>query len=325
MVFTLAGDQAMATSRPRRTGTSPEELRRLPRLPRQPTSFVGRDREVASIGDLLLAEHVRVLTLVGPPGIGKTRLALAAADNVRGEFEAGAIFVDLSPVRDPGVVPHAIAHILGVAAANDTPVLRRLITFLQGWNLLLVLDNFEQVVEARVIVAELLEAVEGLKVLVTSREPLRLSWERQFPVPPLEVPPLAPLPPLLDLARYASIALFVDRAQAGHPGFLLTPENARPVAEICARLDGLPLSIEMAAARVKTLSPEAIARRLDRQLPLLAAGGARRPGAASDDARGDRVELRHADGGGAVALPQAVSLLGRVHAGGRTDGVWRPG
>lgn len=252
------------------TSSSPPAVR--PRLPRPSTSFLGRDREVAGIRDLMLSHHVRFLTLVGPPGVGKTRLAVAVADDIRGEFEDDVVFVDLSPVRDPALVPLAVAQTLGITLMDDTPVPQQLVRFLHGWKVLLVLDNFEHVLGARTFVAEILEGLDGLKIIATSREPLHLSGEREFPVAPLEIPSLDALPPVEDLIRYASLALLIERARAVQPDFALTPQNAKSVAEICVRLDGLPLAIEMAAARLKAFPPNTIAQRLDRALLLLAAG-----------------------------------------------------
>lgn len=250
------------------TSSSPPAVR--PRLPRPSTSFLGRDREVAGIRDLMLSDHVRLLTLVGPPGVGKTRLAVAVADDIRGEFEDDAVFVDLSPVRDPALVPLAVAQTLGITLTDDTPVPQRLVRFLHGWKLLLVLDNFEHVLGARTFVAEIIEGLDGLKIIATSREPLHLNGEREFPVAPLGIPSLDALPRVEDLIRYASLALLIERARAVRPDFALTPQNAKSVAEICVRLDGLPLAIEMAAARLKAFSPDMIAQRLDRALVVLA-------------------------------------------------------
>ncbi|HEX8600086.1 MAG TPA: tetratricopeptide repeat protein [Chloroflexia bacterium] len=247
-------------------------------LPASPTPLIGRTAEVEKARTRLLTDGVRLLTLLGPPGIGKTRLALEVAGDLLDEFPEGVFFVPLAPVSAPPLVASAIAQVLGLKETGDEPAQAKLIQHLQHARTLLLLDNFEQVVTAADLVGELLARCPELKVLVTSREALRLRGERQFNVPPLGLPREGHLPTVEDLAGYAAVQLFVERAQAVS-SFRLTEENARTVAAICARLDGLPLAIELVAARSKLLPPKAILSRLigaaGRNSLHLAAGGAR--------------------------------------------------
>jgi predicted ATPase/transcriptional regulator with XRE-family HTH domain len=242
-------------------------------LPAALTSFIGRERELAATA-LLLAGGTRLLTLTGPGGSGKTRLALAAAERVRDGYPDGIAFVDLSPVTDPGLVATAIARALGVRESGSHSVPTLLGEFLRTRRMLLLLDNFEQVVEGAPLVSELLQGCPALTVLVTSRVVLRVAGEREYAVPPLPVPDPASLPEPAALVASPAVALFVQRACAVRPDFALTDDNAAAVASICVRLDGLPLALELAAARVRTLSPQALLARLDHRLALLT-GGAR--------------------------------------------------
>ena len=250
----------------------PVEGQRPHNLPAQPTPLIGRERELATARGLLLRDDVRLLTLTGPAGTGKTRLALAVAASLLDAFDDGAAFVDLAPIADPALVTSAIAQVLGVQETGAQAALERLQRALQSRRHLLVLDNFEQILTAAPQLAGLLGACPGLKLLVTSRASLRLRWEHEFPVPPLALPDLAGGLPPDELARAPSVALFLDRARAGRPDFALDPANALTVAELCHRLDGLPLAIELAAARSKLYSPQAILARLGRRLDLLAGG-----------------------------------------------------
>ncbi|HEY0069990.1 MAG TPA: tetratricopeptide repeat protein [Chloroflexia bacterium] len=249
-------------------------------LPVSPTPLIGRKAEVEKARTRLLTDGVRLLTLVGPPGIGKTRLALEVAGELLDEFGDGVFFVPLAPVSAPPLVASTIAQVLGLKETSDESVDATLIQHLRHAKALLVLDNFEQVVSAAGLVGDLLARCPELKVLVTSREALRLRGERQFNVPPLALPGEGQLPTVEALAGYAAVQLFVERAQAVS-NFRLTEENAGAVATICARLDGLPLAIELVAARSKLLPPKAILSRLmgpgaDGRASLrLAAGGAR--------------------------------------------------
>jgi predicted ATPase len=243
-------------------------------VPTPASSFIGREREVRAVRELIERDDVRLVTLTGPGGIGKTRIALRAASDLQTSFEDGVAVVMLSPVSSPAMVVPAIAEALGAPETSGRAPIDGVEDFLRRRRMLLVLDNFEHLVEAATVVAELLEAAEHLKVLVTSREVLRLSGEREFPVPPLSLPESDVADPSDALARSEAVRLFVDRAQAVRPDFALTDELTPVVAEICRRLDGLPLAIELAAARVRTLTPQAIAGRLDRRLHLLT-GGAR--------------------------------------------------
>ena len=238
-------------------------------LPAQLTSFVGREQEIAAVEGLLA--DARLLTLTGPGGTGKTRLALQVAAEVLTDFADGAFFVDLSAITDPGVVPSEIAGALEVAEEPGRPILESLKDHLRDRELLLVLDNFEQVTDAAPPVLELIEHVPRLKVLVTSRAVLHLYGEQELPVPSLALPDPAHLPDLTSLSQYEAVALFIERAAAVKPDFAVTNENAPAVAAICVRLDGLPLAIELAASRVKLLSPQAILDRLEQRLPVLAA------------------------------------------------------
>ena len=233
------------------------------------TPFFGREAEVAAVQSLLRDAEVRLLTLTGPGGIGKTRLALAAGEKLAPSFTHGAVFVDLAPVRDPALVLPAIAAAIGVRETPVHPLAGLVEEELADRHLLLLLDNFEQLSDAAPVVADLLAAAPGVKILVTSRAPLRLRGEHVYAVPALALPTAAER---ADLAANEAVAFFVDRAQAVRPGFALTDELAPVIAEICARLDGLPLAIELAAARLKLLPPRALLARLEQRLPLLTGG-----------------------------------------------------
>ncbi len=222
---------------------------------------------------LLRSEQTRLLTLCGPGGVGKTRLGIRVAEELADEFADGVCFDSLAPIRDPELVIPTIARTLGLSELGEGPLSERLGELLKARDLLLVLDNFEQVVEAAPRVAELLAVCPRLKVLVTSREVLHLSCERVFPVPPLGLPDVEQLPEdILALSEYGAVAFFVQRARMAKPDFRLTEENAPVVAEICVRLDGMPLAIEFAAARLRLISPRAILDRLRHRLRLLKGG-----------------------------------------------------
>jgi predicted ATPase len=244
-------------------------------LPAPATPLVGREQEAEAASELVLREGVRLVTLTGPGGVGKSRLALEVARQLGSSFADGVRFVDLAPVQRADLVVAAIAAGLGLRTSGG-PLIADVKAYLRRRRLVLLLDNFEQVTVAAPLVAELLTAAAGLVVVVTSRTVLRLSGEHEFQVAPLPTPPAGTAggPQLADLRQYASVTLFAERAHAAAPGFELTSENAEAVAEICRRLDGLPLAIELAAARVRLLPPQAIVERLDDRMSLLT-GGAR--------------------------------------------------
>jgi predicted ATPase/class 3 adenylate cyclase len=281
-------------------------------LPVRLTTFVGRERERALVTELL--DSSRLVTLTGPGGTGKTRLAVEAASGVLDRFPDGVFFVDLAPITDPALVPSAILTAVGPrGGAGPLSELERLQIELRDRETLLVLDNFEQVIEAASAVGVILVSAPRIRVLATSRSPLRLEGEREIPVAPLDLPgagePISPG----DLHRFEAIALFAERATAIDPGFTIDQGNAAAIVEICRRLDGLPLAIELAASRLRVLSPAAMLERLDRALPLLSGGPRDRP---------DRQRtLRDAIDWSYRLLPPAVASLFRrlcVFAGGFT-------
>jgi predicted ATPase len=237
-----------------------------------PTSLIGRESEVAAIL-LMLDEGARLLTVTGPGGTGKTRLAREVAAEALDRYPDGVFVVDLSSLTDPALVVPTIAATLGVREIPGQPLFATLASYLAPKRLLLLLDNYEQVLEAAPDTAGLLTTGPGLVIIVTSREPLHVRGEREFPLLPLPLPAANRLPSLEELAQVPSVALFVERATASRPDFALTIGNATAVASIGRRLDGLPLAIELAAARVKVLPPAALLARLDQRLSLLTGGG----------------------------------------------------
>jgi predicted ATPase/DNA-binding CsgD family transcriptional regulator len=239
-------------------------------LPRPLTSFIGRERELAQARRLLQGSYL--VTLTGPGGSGKTRLCIALAAEVAGDYPDGVYFVPLAPVRDPGLVASTIAQSIGLQDARDRPLMEHLVSQLRERQLLIVLDNFEHLLAGAPVVTRLLQETDAVRILVSSRSSLRVSGEQECPVPPLDVPQQEACPTAASLASCESVRLFVERAAAAVPEFSLDDENAPAVAEIARRLDGLPLAIELAAARVKLLPPQAILPRLEHSLGLLTGG-----------------------------------------------------
>jgi predicted ATPase/class 3 adenylate cyclase len=240
-------------------------------LPTQVTSFVGREREVARVKELLATS--RLLTLTGVGGSGKSRLSVQAAAELLEQYVDGVWFVELAPLAQPDLVPQILAAVLGIHAEPNQPILSTLLAALGPKKILVVLDNCEHLVDACARLAdELIRGCAKISILASSREALQIAGETTLRVPPLASADPDHLPPLEQLAQYEAVQLFVERASAVQPAFALTPQNVRAVAQICHQLDGIPLAIELAAARVKVLSPDQIATRLNDRFKLLIGG-----------------------------------------------------
>src|SRR5205807_9081296 len=250
----------------RSAGSSHRQIHQVP-LPF--TTLIGRQHEVQQVCTLLMNPDVRLLTVTGPGGIGKTRLALQVALDVQHTFPDGYCFVPLAHIDTPQQAVLTIAQSLGLSETRKRLQFEHLKSFLRDKHLLLVLDNFEQVLAAAPLLPELLSACPELKILVTSRAVLRVQGEYELLVPPLPVPDLHHLPTPEAIAQYGAVTLFMQRVQAIKPDFQLTEDNARVIVEICACLDGLPLALELAAARIKLLPPQALLARLDHRLVVL--------------------------------------------------------
>ncbi|HRA49219.1 MAG TPA: NB-ARC domain-containing protein, partial [Thermomicrobiales bacterium] len=240
-------------------------------LPVSLSSLVGREAEIGAVVSLIQRDDVRLVTLTGPGGVGKTRLALEIARRSSGNFADGIRFVDLSAVQDHRLVISEVMQVLGVSSSSPS-VETMLVALSRRPNMLLILDNFEQVIDAATEIAALIKGSADLTVLVTSRESLKIDGEREFPIAPLALPSASAR---LDLEQYGqldAVRLFLERAQSMQPTFALTTENAAMIADICSRLDGLPLAIELAAARVKVLPISTLLDRLEHRLPILVGG-----------------------------------------------------
>lgn len=265
-------------------------------LPRQTVPFIGRERAIEEVSQKLSQSHIRLLTLLGPGGIGKTRLALQTSHQLLDHFSSGVFFVNLTPITDPDLVIPTIANTLGLRETEDKPISDLLTEYLSEREVLLVLDNLEQVIEAASHVADLLASTSRLKVLATSRIPLRVQMEHEYAVTPLGLPDSQGNSALATLAQSDAVALFMERAQAAKPSFELTEANAATVAAICLRLEGIPLALVLAAARLKVLTPQAILSRLqdgghESRLKLLTGGARDLP--ARHQALRDTIEWSH--------------------------------
>ena len=244
-----------------------------PPLPAPLTPLVGREEDVASVLSMLSRPDIRLVSLIGTGGVGKTRLALQVAADLRERFTDGVYFVALAPVREPNLVLRAIAQALGLKEDRRVPLAGVLQAFLQNKNVLLVVDNFEQVMAATPLLVDSLTNSTSLKILVTSREILHVCAEHCFMVAPLAFPDPDSVAAIDTLHDYPAIDLFLQRAQAIIPDMATNPATMLAIAKVCARLEGLPLAIELAAARVRLLPPQALATRLNRRFDVLTEGG----------------------------------------------------
>ena len=268
----IANDLAVLLTERFTTPAEAPVATRMAALPVPRRRLIDREQERKQAQALLQREDVGLVTLTGPGGVGKTRVAVQVATDLASRFADGVAFISLAALKDPTLVVPTVARALGVSQTGDGPLNERLMAYLEPRQVLLVLDNAEQLVSAAPLAAQALELAPRLKLLVTSREPLRVRDEQLVPVPPLELPDPAHLPDLEHLLQIPAVALLVERAREARPNFSLTSENAIAITEICQRLDGLPLALELAAPCLSVLSPAALLARLERRLPLLTRG-----------------------------------------------------